>query len=196
MKAVNTSITLLEVIRVYADEQAAFEAAKIWRWPDGNVVCPRCECERVHYIQTRRVWRCNGCKRQFSVKVSTIFEDSPISFTKWIPAMWMIANCKNGISSYELHRALGVTQKTAWFMLHRIRLAMQDDLMESSGGHIEIDETPVGGKARNMHKHEKPGQRGVVGKQPAWTSWTVPLGKLRTFPQSGTYGPGVHGGDH
>jgi len=155
MNAVKTPKTLLEVIRTYADEQSAFAAAKSWRWPDGKVVCPRCQSEKVHLIESRRVWRCNGCKRQFSVKVGTIFEDSPISFTKWIPAMWLLANCKNGISSYELHRALGVTQKTAWFMLHRIRLAMQDDSVEMLGGHVEADETYIGGKARNMHKADR-----------------------------------------
>jgi transposase-like protein len=98
------------------------------------------------------IWRCNGCRKQFSVKVGTIFEDSPLSLTKWIPAMWLIANAKNGISSYELHRALGVTQKTAWFMLHRIRLAMQNGTLEKLGEDVEIDETYIGGKARNMHK--------------------------------------------
>jgi hypothetical protein len=97
------------------------------------------------------IWRCNGCRKQFSVKVGTIFEDSPIKLSKWLPAMWLITNAKNGISSYELHRALGVTQKTAWFMLHRIRLAMQNGSLEKLVDHVEVDETYIGGKARNMH---------------------------------------------
>ena len=88
-------------------------------------VRPRCEAQKVSYISSRRVWTCLACRKQFTVKLGTIFEDSPIGLDKWLPAMWMVANCKNGISSYELARALGVTQKTAWFMTHRIRLAMQ-----------------------------------------------------------------------
>jgi transposase-like protein len=101
------------------------------------------------------IWRCNGCRKQFSVKVGTIFEDSPIKLSKWIPAMWLITNAKNGISSYELHRSLGVTQKTAWFMLHRIRLAMQNGSLEKLADDVEIDETYIGGKARNMHEHTR-----------------------------------------
>src|ERR1700735_5468675 len=91
------------------------------------------------------------CRKQFSAKVGTIFEDSPLGFDKWFPAMWLIVNAKNGISSYEIHRALGVTQKTAWFMLHRIRLAMQAGSIIKLDGEVEVDETYIGGKARNMH---------------------------------------------
>jgi transposase-like protein len=143
--------TLLEVITYFSDERTAFDYMRNRRWPNG-VTCPRCGSDRVHLIETRMKWRCNGCTKQFSVKVGTIFEDSPLSLTKWIPAMWLIANAKNGISSYELHRGLGVTQKTAWFMLHRIRLAMQNGTLEKLGDDVEIDETYIGGKARNMHK--------------------------------------------
>ncbi len=100
-------------------------------------------------------WNCNGCRRQFSVKVGTIFEDSPIKLSKWLPAMWLITNAKNGISSCELARSLGVTQKTAWFMLHRIRCALQDGSTVMLCDNVEVDETYIGGKARNMHKHVK-----------------------------------------
>src|SRR5262249_15176813 len=107
----------------------------------------------VTFVPARRVWQCKTRhpKCQFSVKVGTVFEDSPLGLDKWLPAAWMIANCKNGISSYEIHRALGVTQKTAWFMLHRIRLAMQDTNGGKLSGHVEVDESFIGGKARNMH---------------------------------------------
>jgi len=103
----------------------------------------------------RRVWTCKGCKKQFTIKVGTIFEDSPLTLDKWIPAVWMIVNDKNGISSCELHRGLGVTQKTAWFMLHRIRLAMQTGTFTKMGGIVEADESFIGAKARNMHKDVK-----------------------------------------
>jgi transposase-like protein len=158
--ALYTPKTLLEVIRYFSDEQKAFEYIKARRFPDG-VACPRCNSAKVAFIETRRLWRCNGCRRQFSVKVGTIFEDSPIKLSVWIPAMWLIANAKNGISSYELHRSLGVTQKTAWFMLHRIRLAMENGTFEKLSGEVEADETYIGGKAANMH-YSKRKERGVL----------------------------------
>jgi transposase-like protein len=105
------------------------------------------------YLTTRRLWKCKDCTKQFSVKVGSIFEDSPLGLDKWLPAVWLIANSKNGISSHELGRALGITQKSAWFMLHRIRLAMQTGTFDKFDGTVEIDETFIGGKARNMHKH-------------------------------------------
>jgi transposase-like protein len=106
-------------------------------------------------MASRRKWQCKGCRKQFSVKVGTIFEDSPLPLSKWLPAMWLIANAKNGISSCELSRSLGVTQKTAWFMLHRIRLVMQNGTLEMLGDDVEVDETYIGGKARNMHADVK-----------------------------------------
>ena len=126
------------------------------RWPDGKVQCPHCGSENVKYLENARLFKCfeKHDRQKFSLKVGTIFEDSPIGLEKWLPAMWLAVNCKNGISSYEVHRALGVTQKTAWFMLQRIRLAMQ----ESGGklcGEIEVDETFIGGKARNMHASKR-----------------------------------------
>jgi len=117
------------------------------------------------FLKTRRVWKCSKCRKQFSIKAGTVFEDSPIGLDKWLPAVWMIAGAKNGISSWELHRALGVTQKTAWFMLHRIRLAMQDEKSGGKlGGEVEVDETFIGGKARNMHKAER--ERKIKGRGP------------------------------
>ena len=148
--------TLLEAVRYFADLDVATEHVAKTRWPDGPV-CPACGLvdPKHYYLKTRRVWKCRSCKKQFSVKVGTIFEDSPIGLDKWLPAMWMVGNCKNGISSYEVARDLGVTQKTAWFMMHRIRLAMQQGSIEKLSGQVEVDETYIGGKARNMHKSKK-----------------------------------------
>lgn len=157
--------TLSEAIRYFADRDAALEFVASLRWPNG-ARCPVCDSENVGFLSTRRMWKCRECKKQFSVKVGTIFEDSPLGLDKWLPAMWMVANCKNGISSYEVGRALGVTQKTAWFMLHRIRLAMQTQSFAKMGGQVEVDETFIGGRARFMHanKKDKIKGRGPVGK--------------------------------
>src|SRR5438445_7508325 len=134
------------------------------RWTHG-IHCPRCNSKNVgDLVKPRRIWNCKACKKQFSVKVGTIFEDSPLGLEKWLPATWLIVNAKNGISSCELARSLGVTQKTAWFMLHRIRLAMQDGSIEKFSGRVEADETYIGGAARFMHKNRKTGKRGMVGK--------------------------------
>jgi transposase-like protein len=133
-----------------------------FRWPDGVVKCPNCGGTKVAFIKSRRVWECaeKHAKRQFSVKVGTIMEDSAIGLDKWLIAMWLIANARNGISSYELARAIGVTQKTGWFMLHRIRLAMQAEDGGKMYGEVEVDETYIGGKARNMHKSRRARFRG------------------------------------
>src|SRR6266567_5603735 len=123
------------------------------RWPDGKIKCPRCGSETITYLEKARVWKCYARHQSptFSLKTWTIFEDSPIDVKKWLPAAWLIINCKNGISSYELGRDLKVTQKTAWFMLHRIRLAIQSGSFNKLSGEIEVDESFIGGKARNMH---------------------------------------------
>lgn len=145
--------TLQEAITYFSnlDNCLAYLANK--RWPDGKVICPTCGSDQVHFLSTRRLWQCvnEHKRRQFSIKVGTIMEDSAIGLDKWLAAMWMIANDKNGISSYELHRCLGVTQKSAWFMAHRIRTAMQDAHGGKLNGHVEVDETFIGGKARFMH---------------------------------------------
>src|SRR6266705_374571 len=141
--------TLIEAIQYFANEDNAFAFMKSIRWPSGVVKCPRCNSKDVSFISTRKIWKCKHCatNKQFSVKVGTVMEDSPIGLDKWLAAFWLIANAKNGISSYELHRALGVTQKTGWFMLHRIRLAMQSGggLMK---GQVEVDAPYIGGRAR------------------------------------------------
>jgi transposase-like protein len=143
--------TLQEAIVYFSDPDRAFKYAVKLRWPDGKVTCPRCGSDRHSFVSTRRLWYCNPCKKQFTLKVGTIFEDSPLGMDKWMTAVWMLVSCKNGISSWELHRALGVTQKTAWFMNHRIRKALQSGTFVKLAGEVEVDETFIGGKARNMH---------------------------------------------
>jgi len=142
-----TPRTLLEAATYFADADRAHAYAVRWRWPNG-VACPRMGCgsASVQAIPSRKKWRCKECKRQFTVKVGTVFEHSPISLSKWLPAVWLLANTKNGTSSHELGRALGVTQKTAWFMFHRIRLAMKAESLMLLSGEVEADETFVGGK--------------------------------------------------
>jgi transposase-like protein len=154
----NEHATLRDAIIYFAEYDHCHEFMVNLRWPDAKVKCPVCGSEKVCYLAKNRVWKCYAThpKPRFTLKTGTIFEDSPLGLEKWLPAVWMLLNCKNGISSWELSRALGVTQKTAWFMLHRIRLAMQDDLSGGSlGGEVEVDETFIGGKARNMHLSRK-----------------------------------------
>lgn len=160
----NSPQTLLEAIRYFSDPDICVEFTAKLRWPDG-ATCPYCASKELSFLKTRRIWKCKICKKQFSVKVGTIFEDSPLGLDKWLAAIWLIANAKNGISSYEVHRALGITQKSAWFMLHRIRLAMQTGTFAKLSGKVEVDETYIGGKARNMHKGKRKAKgRGAVGK--------------------------------
>src|SRR5215217_4482970 len=144
--------TLLEAIRYFSDPDICQDFMVALRWPDGVVTCPNCGRTDVRYISTRRLWECKEkhARRQFSVKIGTIFEDSPIGLDKWFTAIWLLSSAKNGISSYELHRAIGITQKSAWFVLQRIRLAMQTQSFTKMGGEVEADETYIGGKARNM----------------------------------------------
>ena len=158
--------TLQQAIIYFADEERAHKFMCGMRWPDGVVKCPRCESKKVAFIATRRIWKCKACEshQQFSIKVGTVMEDSPIKLDKWLCAFWLIANAKNGISSYEIMRALGVTQKTGWFLLHRIRLSMQRGLNGGKmSGIVEADETYIGAKARYMHKHRRTGV-GDAGK--------------------------------
>jgi transposase-like protein len=151
--------TLQQAIQYFGDTENCRKFMVFVRWPDGKVQCPYCGSEKLTWLAAAKVYRCYGdhLKQKFSLKVGTVFEDSPIGLDKWLPAVWLLANSKNGISSYELHRSLGVTQKTAWFMLHRIRLAMESNSFVKMGGNeggrwseIEVDETYVGGKLNNM----------------------------------------------
>jgi len=141
--------TLLEAVATFADRQVAHDFFVAMRWPNG-MACPRpgCGSADVGRIGKRNAWRCRECNRQFTAKVNTVFEDSPIGFDKWLPAMWMLASCRNGVSSCEVARHLSVTQKTAWFMLHRLRLAMRTDTFDKLAGEVEADETYIGSKTR------------------------------------------------
>ena len=144
--------TLQQAIGFFSNYGHCHKAVSEIRWPDGVVRCPHCGSENVTYLESVRRWKCYSKhpKAQFSLKVGTIFEDSAIGLEKWLPALWLVTNCKNGISSYKLARALGVTQKTAWFMLSRLRLALQSEDGGKLGGTVDVDETFIGGKARNM----------------------------------------------
>ena len=149
--------TLVEAVLYFADLGVCFRYMTQLKWPDGKIVCPKCGCDRVGIIGSRSMFQCKEktCRKQFSAKVGTIFEDSPLPLSQWFVAVWCIANAKNGISSYELGRALGVTQKSAWFMLHRIRLAMRSETFRKMTDVVESDETFIGGKAENMHAHKR-----------------------------------------
>lgn len=187
--------TLVEAVAYFSDPQRAHDFVKELRWPNG-VACPRLGCGSadVREIRGKRPrWYCRDCQREFTAKLNSVFEDSPIGFDKWLPAMWLISANRNGISSCELARALGVTQKTAWFMLHRIRLAMRDESFERLTDDVEADETFVGGKlrhARRYHQHVPSGikrmgpvgktpvlgiiERKKIGKKPRVRAWVVP----------------------
>jgi transposase-like protein len=172
--------TLQDAIVYFSDPDNALEYMVRKRWPDGKVACPKCGRQDPVFLQNQRKWQCKSVhkNRQFSAKVSTVFEDSPIPLDKWLIAVWMLSNCKNGASSYEIARTIGVTQKSAWFMLHRIRLGFQTNRgfgpKTKLGGpdtEIEVDETFVGGRVRNMHREKRlryvqEGERtgGSVGK--------------------------------
>jgi transposase-like protein len=148
--------TLQDAIVYFANPDNCVAYLVDRRWPDG-VTCPTCGRKDVAYVPSRRLWQCKKRhpKAQFSIKIGTIFEDSPITLDKWLLTMWMLANCKNGVSSYEISRATGITQKSTWFMLQRIRLALQSQSGGKLGGEVEADETYIGGLARNMHKDRR-----------------------------------------
>lgn len=150
--------TLQQAIQYFGDEQVCIDVVASLRWPDGKPTCPACGHQDHYYLQTQRRWKCKECWKQFSVKVGTVLEDSPISLTKWLPALWQLTNCKNGISSYELSRMLGVSQKSCWFMLHRLRFAMKHGMTAKfgeNGGTVETDETFVGGSIHRMHERRR-----------------------------------------
>src|ERR1700674_4544167 len=158
---------LMRAIRHYSNPLTCIEEVASVKWPKGEPICPRCGSKRNSFLKTRLMWKCSECKKQYSVKVGTIFEDSAVGLDKWLSAIWMLANCKNGVSSYEIGRALEVTQKTAWFMLHRIRFAQHHGTINKMTGTVEADETFIGGAALFMHKHkreEKIKGRGPMGK--------------------------------
>ena len=175
--------TLIEAVRSFEDEDVALAFLANVRWPDAQQTCPKCGSVAEHYyLSTQRRWKCRDCRKQFSIKQGTIFEDSPLKLSQWLPAVWMLVNAKNGVSSHELARALGVTQKTAWFMLHRIRLAMQDGSFERFEDEVEADETFIGGKARNMHREKR--DRVIKG--------TGPMGKVAVMGLLERHGPDGH----
>src|ERR1035441_535178 len=154
--------TLQEAILYFANPANCREYLVARRWPDG-VICPRCGSKDVLFLEKYNRWHCRAKHDapQFTLKTGTIMEESPIGLDKWLAAMWQIVNCKNGISSYEVAKAIGVTQKSAWFMDHRIRLALMNGSFEKLSGHVEADETFIGGKARNMHLSKR--QRRITG---------------------------------
>src|SRR5947209_11073765 len=162
-----TPKTLQQAINFFADADNCLNYLVARRWPNG-VVCPTCGRTDVTFLANQRKWQCKSAhtRRQFTIKVGTIFEDSPLGLDKWLTAIWMVTNCKNGVSSYEVHRAIGVTQKTAWFMLHRIRVAMQtgsfEKKMGGAGNPVEADETFIGGLSKNMHKDVR--ERRITGR--------------------------------
>jgi len=149
--------TLQEAIRHYSDEQVCIDTVARLRWPNGPE-CPACGHKEHYYLATQKRWKCKECYKQFTIKLGTIFEDSPIKLDKWLTALWMLVNCKNGVSSYEIAKAIGITQKSAWFVLHRLRFALQTGSITKLGGNgapVEVDETFIGGKARFMHKAKR-----------------------------------------
>ena len=153
-----TPKTLIEAIRYFGQPGVALAFAAKLRWPDG-IFCGRCGEEDPMFLETAQRWKCRGCGNQFSVKKGSVMEDSAIPLDKWLCAIWMIANCKNGVSSYEISRALGITQKSAWFLLHRIRHAMQVGSIAKLSGTVETDETYIGGKVKNMNKSRRKAHR-------------------------------------
>src|ERR1035437_8619524 len=159
----NSIKTLQETIIHFSNYENCYALMVQLRWPGGKVKCPHCGSEHVTYLAKNRVWKCYaGHKRpKFSLKTGTILEDSPLGLDKWLPALWLVVNCKNGISSCELARDLGVTQKTAWFMAHRLRFALTDGGFVLMSGEVEADETFIGGKARNMHVSKR--ERRITG---------------------------------
>jgi transposase-like protein len=172
---------LQDAIKYFSDPANCMNYMAFKRWPDGVVKCPTCGRDDVSFLQKQNKWQCKSAhkNRQFSAKVGTVFEDSPIPLEKWLVAVWMLTNCRNGVSSYEIARTIGVTQKSAWFMLHRIRLGMRNELMGTKvgggeGGAVEADETFVGGKSINMHKE----RRVRYNKEGGKASKTVVMGIL------------------
>ena len=175
--------TLMSAIRYFSDPEVTHNLLVNLRWPTG-VCCPTCGRTDVRYISTRRLWECKEkhAKRQFSARVGTILEDSPLPLDKWFVGIWMVANCKNGVSSYEFSRAAGITQKSAWFLLHRVRLAMRAGSIMKMDGDVEADETFIGGKSEFMHKNRR---KKVIGNARGHTGKEVVMGILRRTDTTG-----------
>src|SRR5437868_9282518 len=206
MATENTPKTLQQAVIYFSNPDNCREYLVARRWPEG-VTCPTCGRDDVSYLANQKKWQCKSAhkQRQFSAKVGTIFEDSPLGLDKWLTAVWLITNAKNGISSYEVHRAIGVTQKTAWFMLQRIRLAMQSgSFMRKLSGHVEVDETYIGGKARNMHRTAlakrvaqfatpRTGRNQTTGKVAVMGLLERHGGEVRTMVVEGTKRHHLHG---
>jgi transposase-like protein len=176
--------TLQEAIIHFTDFQNCRRLMMELRWPDGKVKCPRCGSEKVTFLVKARVWKCYGGHKRptFSLKTGTIFEDSPLGLDKWLAALWLLVNCKNGVSSCEVARDLGVTQKSAWFTMHRLRFALKEGGFGQFSGEVEADDTFVGGKARNMHISES--KRRITGTGPK--NKTAVIGILK---RGGRLGP-------
>jgi hypothetical protein len=171
--------TLQQAILYFADPLNCREYLVARRWPKG-VICPKCGSRNVLFLEKYSRWHCREKhpSPQFTLKTGTLMEDSPIGLDKWLTAIWMVVNCKNGVSSYEIHRALGVSQKTAWFLDHRIRLMLEDEYRNRLSGTIEMDETFIGGKVKNMHKSKRPKGPGVSGKPVGSTAKTIVVGMV------------------
>jgi transposase-like protein len=147
--------TLISAIRYYSNEAVCVEFLSRLKWENGVKRCPKCDSTEVYGLRTRKVFKCRACKKQFSIKVGTIMQDSPLPITKWVPAIWMVVNCKNGISSCEMARALGIKQSSAWHMNHRIRKAIENGSMVKLSGEVETDSTYIGGLEKNRHAHKR-----------------------------------------
>jgi transposase-like protein len=176
-----TPQTLADAIKYFGDPDNSLRYLAAKRWPNG-VECPYCATKEPMFLKSRRIWKCRAtdCRKQFSVKVGTVLNESPIPVEKWLTAMWLVANCRNGVSSCEVARDLGLTQKTAWFMLHRIREAMQDKTATKLSGEVEVDESFIGGKSRNMHRSKR--ARVITGTGGA--DKAIALGMVETFARS------------
>lgn len=176
--------TLHEAIRYFAQGDNALNFLVSMRWPDGKAKCPDCGWDKTSYLANQKKWKCMKCHRQFSIKIGTIMEDSPISLDKWLVGMWLVVSAKNGISSYELHRTLGITQKSAWFMGHRIRHALHNGAIEVMKGNVEVDETFIGAKARTMNSKAKKRRKEMHGKKTGPVAMTPVQGLLeRSTPE-------------